>query len=179
MICKTINCYLISNPSCYREVWSWFQIRNYMYYWTIPLTISSQIYTCMEHFSNVQFQSPKYLFFDELFLFLSTCAKPCTWIQYIVIILFWVFSTPKWVIPMWAHSKSGHVYPYMEIVGIQEEILFQMGNLYFSQCTCTMYINFGGNFVHSAFEFQSLCQIQWRCTCTCMTEYQHSISFTF
>ena len=32
---KTINCYLISNTSCYREVWRRFQIRNH--YWTIPL----------------------------------------------------------------------------------------------------------------------------------------------
>ena len=35
MVFKTINCYFISNTSCYREVWRRFQIQNH--YCTIPL----------------------------------------------------------------------------------------------------------------------------------------------
>ena len=35
MVCKTPNCYLFSNTSCYREVSRRFQTRNH--YWIIPL----------------------------------------------------------------------------------------------------------------------------------------------
>ena len=35
MVCKTINCYFISNTPCYSEVWRRFQIWNH--YWSIPL----------------------------------------------------------------------------------------------------------------------------------------------
>ena len=39
MVCKTLNCYLFSNTSCYHEVWRRFQIRHH--YWTIPLIVEA------------------------------------------------------------------------------------------------------------------------------------------
>ena len=36
-LCKTVVCYLISNTSCYHEIWIWFQIWNH--HWSIPLKL--------------------------------------------------------------------------------------------------------------------------------------------